>query len=61
MSFLPSALEEAHRMSRESSPVYYRDGTPTRLTNLSDLYFEVYNHDIYCPFEMLITLHNHVF
>lgn len=29
-SFLPSALEEAHRMSRESTPVYYKEGTPTR-------------------------------
>lgn len=34
MSFLPSALEEAHRMSRESSPVYYRDGTPTRFHSI---------------------------
>jgi len=33
-SFLPSALEEAHRMSRESSPVYYRDGTPTRFASI---------------------------
>jgi len=29
LSFLPSALETAHRMSRESTPVYYRDGSPT--------------------------------
>jgi len=29
-SFLPSALAEAHRMSRESTPVHYRDGSPVR-------------------------------
>jgi len=29
-SFLPSALEEAHRMSRSPSPVYYKEGTPSR-------------------------------
>jgi len=33
LSFLPSALQEAHRMSRESSPVYYRDGSPVRASS----------------------------
>merc|ERR1712223_263202 len=32
-SFLPSALQEAHRMSRESTPVHYRDGSPVRATS----------------------------
>jgi len=32
-SFLPSALQEAHRMSRESTPVHYRDGSPIRATS----------------------------
>merc|ERR1711994_593744 len=32
-SFLPSALAEAHRMSRESTPVHYRDGSPVRATS----------------------------
>lgn len=30
LSFLPSALEEAHRLSRESTPTFYRAGTPIR-------------------------------
>jgi len=33
LSFLPSALQEAHRMSRESSPVYYRYGSPVRASS----------------------------
>lgn len=30
LSFLPSALEEAHRMSRETTPTFYKAGTPIR-------------------------------
>ena len=53
MSFLPSALEEAHRMSRESSPVYYRDGTPTRLTTFIScaLYVYAYSYEILLPIQ----------
>lgn len=34
LSFRPAALEEAHRMSRESTPVYYRDASPTRFASI---------------------------